>query len=469
VQAALVLGAAAAGLAGGLLVPAALPGGYQATTSVLVHPLEGNPYGPSTQGSDLVNLETEAQVAGSDAVVAAVEDQLADGTGRSDLARGIQVTVGSNTQVLDLTYGSSDPDQAAEVAELFAATYLQHRSDQRDAFVEGRQAALDVRIQDLNRRLTDLRAAGVGNEDPQVKALGGQLLNLSLQSSSATAADSSPGQVLVSAQSSERGVHLPTWFSGLTGLGIGLLAGLAVVVARDRRSDLVRGMEDVELLGVPVLAEEREEDGGGGTGTDGDGVPVSFAASTTARVLRRQATDPRSVAVGGVGAAEAGPRGPRELAEVLARHGERTLLIDGHDRGNGEEGMSEILLRGRPFASVVGSGGTDLDVLTAGQQPDRAAALYATSRMTQLLDDASAAFTWVVVDAPAAGTSVGRALIASCRYWVPVISVGRTTRADVVRALAWADSAGVTVVGCVLVPARRHGRPVVVEADLAGG
>ncbi len=45
-----------------------LPAPYKATATVLVSPLEGNPYSPDGRGDDLVNLQTEAQLVTTDRV-----------------------------------------------------------------------------------------------------------------------------------------------------------------------------------------------------------------------------------------------------------------------------------------------------------------------------------------------------------------------------------------------------------------
>ncbi|WP_127481253.1 tyrosine-protein kinase family protein [Nocardioides pantholopis] len=453
------------GLLAGLLLPGLLPSGYRATASLLIHPLDGNPYSPTTQGSDLVNLETEAQVARSDAVVAAVAQQLPGSTGRSGLESGLSVSVVPNTQVLELTFSAEDADRAGEVAALFAASYLEHRSAQRDTRLDSERSRLEERIQELTGQLDELRATDAGNQDPEVRAIGGQLLNLRLQSAALSAAATSPGRVITAPAARASGLPVPTWLGGAAGGLLGLLAGLGLGRLREQRAGLVRTVEDVEALGLVVVADHRGHAAEAGpSGTAGP----SEAARAAANLVSRRAEPPRTIAVAALGGTDGARRLSLELADVLSQDSESTLLIDGR-RGNGpvRDGLSEILLRSRSLAAVVAPGGEEVSYLGAGRDPDAAARLYASSRMTRLLDDAAASYSWVVVDCPAGTTTDGRSMVSACRYWIPVVVPGRTTRHDVTRALVWAESAGVTVLGCVIVDADRPGprRPAVERAE----
>lgn len=454
-----------AALLGGLLGYAAtglLPTGSRATTSVLIHPLEGNPYSPGTQGSDLVNLETEAQVARSDAVVAAVADQLGGQLDRTDLIGHLDVAAGANTQVLEMTYRDPDPATARAVAELFAASYLEHRSTQRDAFLTGRQAALDTRIADLTRQLAVRRERGVSNADPEVKALGGQLLNLRLQSATIAAADVSPGQVIVAAQVAREGIRIPGWSGAAAGAVLGLAAAGALLRRRQRRAGVLTDLHEVEDLGLLVLAEE----------SSAEADAPSAGARAAGFVLRRRSDEAGPIAVAPVGRAGPGPLA-EDLAFVLAdERDSRVLLVAGRTTDRSRDGLSEVLTQERSLGAVTqvvpGPGIRGRVVgLGLGRRPDLAEELFPSSRMTQVLDEAAARHHWVVVDGPDVRDAGGRALVATCRYWVPVVVAGRTTRRDLLRALGWAEAAGVTVPGCVLVPAEAGERAPAAEPDAA--
>ena len=139
-----------------------LPSSWSATTSVLVTPLEGNPYNPSTQGTSLTNLETEAQIAGSEVVGSEVVSQLGlDGT-PLELGRDVSVTLESNTQIVKITYSSSKKSEVKSVSEAYADAYLAHRADRRDAAVQAAQGTIDDRIATITNQLNGLRDGAPG-------------------------------------------------------------------------------------------------------------------------------------------------------------------------------------------------------------------------------------------------------------------------------------------------------------------
>ena len=65
---------------------------HTAQASILVSPLDGNPFYPSGRGDDLINLETEAQLVQSDSVANAVAERIGDPGTASDLLSGLDVT-----------------------------------------------------------------------------------------------------------------------------------------------------------------------------------------------------------------------------------------------------------------------------------------------------------------------------------------------------------------------------------------
>ena len=94
----------------GSLYAVAAPTTYTSTARVLVTPSVGNPYAPtpeSVRQDELTSLETVAEVARSAEVLGTVADEDSSLT-TSALARGVQVTVPANTQILEVTYSATD-------------------------------------------------------------------------------------------------------------------------------------------------------------------------------------------------------------------------------------------------------------------------------------------------------------------------------------------------------------------------
>ncbi len=85
----------------------------------------------SVRQDELTSLETEAQVARSAEVLDAVAAQGTDLTTRQ-LETPVQVVVPPNTQILEISYSSTDPVVAQQVADAVAAAYLDNRARRFD-------------------------------------------------------------------------------------------------------------------------------------------------------------------------------------------------------------------------------------------------------------------------------------------------------------------------------------------------
>src|SRR6478735_8387225 len=80
------------GLGLGFLASTRLHDKASATATVLLNPLEGNPFYPSTRGENLVNMGTEAQALRSDAVAALVTGATGSTIATKDLLDNVTVT-----------------------------------------------------------------------------------------------------------------------------------------------------------------------------------------------------------------------------------------------------------------------------------------------------------------------------------------------------------------------------------------
>jgi uncharacterized protein involved in exopolysaccharide biosynthesis len=137
--------ATAAGVAGGLLSPA----DAKATATVLISPLDGNPYSPNGRGDDLTNLQSEAQLVTADAVQQVVRQKLR-GADRSK----VSVTVPPNTQVLLISYTGPSATAARDGAQAFAAGYLDYRKQQAQGVLDERARKLRDQEKQVQQQLT---------------------------------------------------------------------------------------------------------------------------------------------------------------------------------------------------------------------------------------------------------------------------------------------------------------------------
>jgi succinoglycan biosynthesis transport protein ExoP len=133
----------AGGVLAGLIVAVAYvvvtPPVYRATAEVLVLPLttdlQDSPRGRKVNVDDAAQLVVSAEV--TEAAAAAL------GRGSATLTEAIDVTVPANTSVLQISYFSTDPDEAARTAGAFATAYLAQRRQEAADVLQARRAAAE--------------------------------------------------------------------------------------------------------------------------------------------------------------------------------------------------------------------------------------------------------------------------------------------------------------------------------------
>lgn len=175
---------------------------YTATSTVLVAPLEGNPYSPVGSGDDLINLETEAQLVKSDTVTEAVASQL--GASAAAVASETDVTVPPNTQVLRIAFKDGDPDVALKGSLALATEFLDFRERRGSSALQAQRDKLTRQLDFLRGQLTSLTRQIRNTANPAVRSVLGQRVGavntqvVDLQTERAQLADSprDPGQIV---------------------------------------------------------------------------------------------------------------------------------------------------------------------------------------------------------------------------------------------------------------------------------
>src|SRR4051794_14688636 len=130
----------------GFLASTKLNQSASATTSVLLNTLDGNPFSASTNGQQLINLETEAQALQSDAVAKMVATATHTRTSAAELLANLSVTNPPNTQVLEVTYSAPKSKDASTISQSFADSYLKYRRQRADTQIDGQIAQFDQQI-----------------------------------------------------------------------------------------------------------------------------------------------------------------------------------------------------------------------------------------------------------------------------------------------------------------------------------
>jgi Mrp family chromosome partitioning ATPase len=437
------------GLGLGLMAPTK----WTATTNVLIRPLQGNPYNPTVQGTSLTNLETEAQLAESETISSQVVKALHLDMTPRELAGRTSVSIGSNTQVLLVTYRAPHKAGANTISRAIADAFLQYRSSRRDDSVARQQDAIDKRIADVNHQINGLRR-NPNSSGQKLRALGGQLLNLRVQAANLAEATGSPGEVIVNPSAKRAGLPLAPWMLAVAGGVLGLIVGIAWSLFRERRSDVIRSEDELSGLDVLVVGHQQLRR----KGRRRHAVARGKAARDVAIVLRQTATIPSVLAITDVEGAVGHNPLAENVAAVLAQPGASVVVIDAAStRPSREPGLSDILLdENAKLAKLVQEQQQGVWTLPIGTEPHHVPALFSTSRFKSLMSESLASFDWVLVTGPSPASTSGRSLLVSADYWVMVVTLNQTSLRETQQVVRSADSFPAGLLGLVVTrPVRR--------------
>ncbi len=292
---------AAVGGAAGWGWASSTPPERSATATVLVTPLEGNPFNPDAR-EGVLSLETEARLVASDAVTRAVAKEI--GGAVEELRSSIDVEVPPNTQLLRITAQAGDPTRAREVADRFATAFLDYRAQRTKAAVFDREAHLREEIRSAQDHLASLTQeknrlpAGSSRRallEQQVSASAVQVSQLQSELTALGYVSRDPGQVVTPAQQAPVGLLARPYVTAGIGAGAALAACGGLLLLRRRHRRTVGSTLDLVTAGYDVL---------------GPAVPDALRS----RLLASDAAGPGVLLV-----ADAGPRRARALeASVLA-------------------------------------------------------------------------------------------------------------------------------------------------------
>ncbi len=347
----------------GWLVAAAQPATYTSTARVLVNPTIGNPFAPaptSVRQDELTSLETEAQVARSAEVLAAVTDEFPSMT-LGEIQRGVEITVPANTQVLEMSYTAGDPTVAQDVTDAVAQAYLANR-DRR---------ATDINVERIARVekqtlgvVEDLRAATVaaqkGNDAQRLfqselaTALRNELVSLRAQRSYLENSEGSAGTVISPASQATSAAGLAPVLMLVGASVAGLALGCLIAVALERLTGRVRSAPEVEAIGLPVLAAAPARGWRPGLSrTSAADNEEATIRRLRAKILALEDT-PEIIAVAPAGIGKPDAAVSEAVAESFAKAGHRVVLVrtegsstPGSGLGVEERGLAEALLHER--------------------------------------------------------------------------------------------------------------------------
>lgn len=250
-----------AGAALGSVAAARLASTWTAQASVLVTPLEGNPFNPTGNGDDLNNLQSEAQLAQSDAVATLVSSPALDADG------SLTVEVPPNTQILDFSYQAPGEAAARDGVQALASAYLKFRSSRADQAVVAQARAIQDEIDAQTKRINELARQKNGIRSAEQRAvvqqqmdgMASQIVQLSTTLSAVTTVDRDPGQIVTKGHVVGRSPQANRLLYGAAGALVVWAAGVTALVLLGRRRSRAAEASDLPTLTPRTIVRDRTE------------------------------------------------------------------------------------------------------------------------------------------------------------------------------------------------------------------
>ena len=435
----------------------------------------------TTTGADQVsqppNLDTERQIALSETVAAAVSSEY--GSDPESLLRGLSVKVEANTEILTIAYTDASPARAQQLTQAFATAYLQYRRQETlddllavSAAVQQRIQQLDKQLGAVNRRIaTSPNGAPRASLQSQANALTGQTAVLQQELADLTPPDTlRVGQVVGPANLPRQPVSPNHVVNGLLGLLIGLALGVGVAFLRERLDDRLRGRDDLEVMAqAPVLAAVPQV---AGWRRKGEPILVTVSESKSAaaeayRTLRTSVlfamgqSEAKILMVTSPHAGDGKTTTVANLAVVLAQAGKRVIAVSADLRKprihhyfglENHIGLTNVLAGEiSPWQALKPTEIENLQVLPTGAIPGNPAELLGSDPMGTLLGSLAETVDVVLVDAaPALVVSDALAMVALTDGVLLVADAETTHRTSIQHARRQLDQVDARVLGAVL-------------------
>jgi capsular polysaccharide biosynthesis protein len=428
-QAWIIVAAAALGALLGYGASLARPGSYVATAQVTINPLAGNPYDPSVSGQDAATaVQTEAKVASSDSVSELVARQMHEDPGK--LEKGVSVSVLPNSQIIEFAFASGNASFAHEAAQAFADTYLDYRADQTTRVNADQVASLTDQQNTVRGELSDAntkKAHGVPGQDPLIKSYQSQIASLGAQINALKAQKPGPGRVIsqASTPSARSGFGRMIYVAG--GMILGLVGGVALALARQRRDERILHADEIEAADIPVIATW--------------GATPERAAEATRLIRARALAVSKRPAVIVVGASHSLPGQSgvgAQLAESIANVGRSVVFADlagEPDTSTGKPvpfGLTDLLTgRRSALRDLLVERDANLTLLPRGRAHlVDAIEFLDAARMRKVIDELPQRADYIVLHVPSLTDSVGETMMEIANLSVVTVTFARSTRSE---------------------------------------
>ncbi|GAA2595759.1 hypothetical protein GCM10010435_88470 [Winogradskya consettensis] len=475
----LVLLLTVAGVAAGVAVTRIMPKVYEASTLVLVLPVEqdANSQNGRTKGS--VNLDNEAQLVVSGAVATRAGALLRSPVSPVELARDVSVEVPPNTTVLTIRFSADNARDAQTGSHAFAEAYLLNRDETARAVLDEQIKSLNLKVRQQNASLNLIntklsRSPSGSSERSNLESLRSnsqnQLNDLTGRLNALTTATINAGSVISDAREPESPVSPNSMLNLAGGAMIGLLLGLGCAFLRERFDRRLRTAVDVRDRGrIPVLAALDERT----TPTFDDVLQPYGPGGRIFNRLRNEilaslTAGDQIIVVTGASRGSATTLVAANLATSLARTGSDVVLIGAH--------LPDSVMDAAPLARMLGvSTSPGLSELLAGrvvlkdvlQRTPRipalrvittggaatAAGLMQSQRLRDTLDALRRQAAYVVIEAPSTSSSADAQSLASLAdAAILAVELRRSKRPALLDAAEQLRRVGTRLLGAVVLP-----------------
>ncbi|SDT70695.1 Wzz/FepE/Etk N-terminal domain-containing protein [Actinoplanes derwentensis] len=475
----IALVATGAGLGGGVVLTQTMPKVYESSASVLVQPMDQDSNAEGGRTKSAVNLDTEAQLVASGAVLVKATTLLRSDLSPIELAKSVSVQVPANTTVLVITFKAETPAKAQAGSHAFAEAYLRNREDTARAVLDKRIRSLNLKVKQLTTALTGFNAKLAGakkgsstesnlqslrnNSQNQLNSWTGKLNEL-------TTTMIGGGSIISDSRLPEEPTSPNPWLNIGTGGMLGLLLGLGLAYLRERFDRRLISVGDVRDRGrVPVLAALDER-----STPHYDDVLQPYGPGGRIfnrlrnEVLASLQEDDRIIVVTGTSRGSASTLVAANLAAALARTGSDVILIGAH--------LPDSVVDAAPLARMFGVAPTpglsdllagrvslgrtlqrapripSLRVITTGGAAT-AAGLMQSQRLKDTLQHLHRQGGYVIIEAPSTTSSADAQSLASLAdAAILAVELRRSLRPALVDAAEQLQRVGTPLLGAVVLP-----------------
>jgi capsular exopolysaccharide synthesis family protein len=468
---------------------------YDATAEVLLVP--ASPLRAATGSRPDVQLNTERDLVKSSMVADRAAQALHTSDARS-IAKDLTVTLGKDTQVLEIEATSSSPQRAEQIASAFANAYVSVRGDELVAQRDERIKQIETQIAAAEKDLSDAVAAlaqasatplGSSTRTPSAADVAAradaqarqQLAVASItafnqQLADATTTSVDPGRLVSQPRAEPAPRTGTTPVIAVIGILLSAVAAIAAALVSDRVDWRIRGGADLEAFsGVPTIGEIPRH-------ATGALLVESDPSGPAADAYRRLRSNLRFLLAGGdrgrvvlVTSATEGDGKTvvtANLATMLARAGLRVTVVSADLRrprldaifgADAADGLSAVLAGHVSVSEVareVGAGEVGaVRMVPAGDPAGEPADLLQSPRMGEVIAELRHRADIVLVDSPPALVVADALAIAPLADGViAVANARRTGRDDAVALRQELDRVGGHLIGFVLTRVRPRRR-----------